>query len=101
MNEIQSVPFIAHEAGMARMERTNRRLFIVVIVSIALLFASNAIWLYAWLQYDYSGESMTQDYWQDGNGYNNINTGTQGDVNNGAETGCDEEEANEDEAERE
>lgn len=69
------------------MAAANRRTFIALIVSIILLFLSNAIWLYAWMQYDYVSETETESYvyTQDGNGYNNINTGRQGDVTNGAE----------------
>ena len=70
------------ESTGARWERTVKRLITLVIISLVLLFASNAFWLYAWLQYDYTSEEAV--YEQDGNGVNNINTGTQGDVNNGA-----------------
>ena len=49
----EKVPYIVHEGEVARLERTIKRLVIVVIISIALIFASNAIWLYAWNQYDY------------------------------------------------
>ncbi len=35
-----AVPYIVHEGEMARMERTNRRLWIAVVVLIAALFAS-------------------------------------------------------------
>jgi hypothetical protein len=48
------------------------------------MFASNALWLYAWCQYDYTSEKVT--YSQDGEGLNNINTGTQGDVSNEPKT---------------
>lgn len=66
-----------------RMDEHNKRLIgaiktlsisfavaVIVIVSVFLIY------LY---QYDF------QSYTQDGNGYNNINTGTQGDVINGTE----------------
>ncbi len=51
MNE--NVPFIVFEGQMARNERQIKRLVIALIVAIVLMFASNAIWLYAWCQYDY------------------------------------------------
>ena len=41
----ESVPYIAHESSMARMERQIKRLWIALIVVIAMLFASNAGWL--------------------------------------------------------
>lgn len=84
MNENEkTVPFIAYELMQAKHERTVKRLFIALILSIILIFASNMIWVYAWMQYDYESEEIT--YWQDGRGLNNINTGTQGDVVNGTE----------------
>ena len=66
----ENVPYIVHEASMARMERQIKRLWIAVIVAVCLLFASNAGWLYAWCQYDYSGEETI--YQQDGEGTNII-----------------------------
>ena len=50
--EDRQIPYFAHEADMARMERSNKRLWIVIIIAIALLFVSNAIWLYEWTSYD-------------------------------------------------
>ena len=44
----ENVPYIVHEATMARMERHIKRLWIAVIVSACMLFASNLAWLYAW-----------------------------------------------------
>jgi hypothetical protein len=39
------VPFIVHEGDMARMERANKRLWIVILVLIILLVGSNVAWL--------------------------------------------------------
>lgn len=50
------IPYFAHEGMMARQERTVRRLSLALIMSVILIFASNVIWLYAWMQYDYTGE---------------------------------------------
>lgn len=44
--EEKTIPYFSHEGDMARMERTNRRLFIVVLVLIAALLGTNAGWLY-------------------------------------------------------
>lgn len=86
--EIASVPYIVYESAQNRMERTNKRLLTALIIAIILAFISNLVWLYAWMQYDYSGaetETTTETiYQQDGEGYNNINTGKQGDLTNGA-----------------
>ena len=73
----ENVPYIVHEASMARMERQIKRLWIAVIVAVCLLFASSAIFAYAWLQYDYesyeitsNGDSNANYIGQDGNIYN-------------------------------
>ena len=54
-----SVPYIVHEAVEARHERTVRRLLAIVILLAALLFASNAFWLFEWTRYDYTSEEST------------------------------------------
>ena len=88
----KDVPYIVFEGVVAHNARTVKRLVIALIIAIILIFASNAIWLYAWCQYDYESEEIT--YTQDGQGLNNINTGVQGGVEYGTET--DSQEANED-----
>lgn len=52
--EIASVPYIVYESAQNRMERTNKRLLTALIIAIILAFISNLVWLYAWMQYDYS-----------------------------------------------
>ena len=77
----ETISYYAHEEEVFRMERHSKRLFIALIVSISLLFASNMGWLIYESLYD------TVSYQQDGAGINNINTGKQGDVTtDGAET---------------
>jgi flagellar biogenesis protein FliO len=44
------VPYIVHESAQARQERHIKRLIFALILSIAFAFASNAIWLLAWVQ---------------------------------------------------
>ena len=66
------VPYIVYEGTMARMERTVKRLFILLIVTVLIVFASNGAWLWAWLQYDYVVETETTSYEQDGQGFNLI-----------------------------
>lgn len=86
-DDMAMIPYIVYESAEAKSERTVKRLIIALLVTILLLFTSNAIWLYAWNQYDYVSETETETvtYKQDGEGYNNINAGTQGDVTNGAD----------------
>lgn len=61
--EDKQIPYFVHEANMARMERGNKRLWIVLIIAIALLFATNAFWLYEWMSYDIviDGEDIDVD----------------------------------------
>lgn len=86
-NDLINIPYVVYESAQSRMERNNKRLTIALVIAIILIFLSNALWLYSWIQYDYASEetSTTETYQQDGNGYNNINTGSQGDVTNGTE----------------
>lgn len=82
----KDIPYIAYEGSLARMERTTTRLFKVIIALIIALFLSNALWLWAWTRYDYEDtDTETVTYSQDGEGYNNINAGIQGDITNGAD----------------
>ena len=76
----ESVPYIVHESSMARMERQIKRLWIVLLVSIAMIVATNA----AWLVYEVQFETFEYSYEQDGSGTNIIGDGN--DVDNGAET---------------
>lgn len=75
-----TVPYVVHEATVARQERQIKRLWISLIVAISMLFASFA--LFVW----YESQFETITYEQDGEGINNVNYGEQGDLNNGAES---------------
>ena len=44
--EPESVPYIAHEAAMARMERQIKRLWITVLVLIVMLVSTNGAWIW-------------------------------------------------------
>lgn len=57
----EPVPYIAHEAAMARQERTNKRLWIVVIILIAALILTNAAWIYYESQFTDEVQEVTQD----------------------------------------
>ena len=39
------IPFIAHESAMARMERTIKRLWILLMILVVLLVGSNVAWI--------------------------------------------------------
>jgi len=42
---MEQIPAITHEADMARMERANKRQFIITIILIAALLISNTAWI--------------------------------------------------------
>jgi hypothetical protein len=74
---MEQIPYVAFESAQIRLERTNRRLFILCIILILLLLATNMGWLY----YENSFEDVvvTQD---NANGYNSY-IGNDGDINYG------------------
>lgn len=51
--ESTPVPYIVYEGEAMRAERRHKRLIVVLIIAIAMLFASNLAWLHAWMSYDY------------------------------------------------
>lgn len=66
-----SVPYIVHEGDMARLERTNRRLWILSIMLVLLLVGTNAGWIYYKNQFQEVETVTTQEVDQDvdtGNG---------------------------------
>ena len=70
----ETISYYEHEEEIFRMERHLRRLWIALLVAIALLFLTNAGWLIYESMFD------TINYTQDGADINNINTGEQGNV---------------------
>lgn len=74
------VPFAVHESAMARMERTVRRLWILLIVLVVLLVGSNALWI--WYEAQFEDVEITQE---NDRGINNF-IGNDGDINNYGET---------------
>lgn len=57
----EPVPYIVHEADMARQERTIKRLWILLLVLIALLAGSNAAWIYYESQFVEETTTVEQD----------------------------------------
>lgn len=81
----EPVPYIVFESAQARSERHIKRITIALIVAVILIFLSNALWLNAWMQYDYSDdlEYVSVDA---GEGTANY-VGNDGDITNGANSG--------------
>lgn len=67
--KLTTIPYIAFESAQARNERVIKRLIAALILVIVLLFATNAIWIYEWMSYDYvmEGEEVTVDAGVEGN----------------------------------
>lgn len=68
--EPESVPYIVHEASMARMERQAKRLWIAVLLLIVMLVGTNAAWLYYESSFEDVVTTTTVESEQDGAGVN-------------------------------
>lgn len=81
-DEIQysTVPRCVFDSTIARFERTIRRLIILIGITIVLLFATNAIWIYEWNHYDYQDVTLDNT---DGGNANYMGAGASGVINNG------------------
>ena len=75
----KDVPYIAHESAVARLERVIKRLWVLALVLIVLLAASNAAWILWESQYQTIETTITQE---NADGYNNY-IGNDGDIVNG------------------
>ena len=75
----KDVPYIAHESAVARLERVIKRLWVLALVLIVLLAASNAAWIWWESQYETIETTITQE---NADGYNNY-IGNDGDIVNG------------------
>ena len=52
IDELKSELRWKHESSQAVLERIIHRLIAIIVVLVALLFISNAIWIYAWNNFD-------------------------------------------------
>lgn len=69
--EKTAVPFVVFESTKSTMERTVRRLWILILVLLLLLFGTNAAWL--WYESQFTDETITQDVLQEVSGENSRN----------------------------
>ena len=80
-----NVPFVVYESATEKADRQQKRLVVIIVVLIGLLFLTNALWLIAWNSYDYVDEySVDVDAGEGGNA-NYI--GHDGDINTGTDNG--------------
>lgn len=70
----ENVPYIVHESAMARMERTNKRLWITILTLISLLVGSNCVWI--WYENQFEEIEIVQE---NADGYNSF-IGNDGDI---------------------
>lgn len=82
-NEIATIPYFAHEGIIAKLERANKRLFILVLVLIISLVCSNVGWIVYECQYEDVVTTTEIDAKQDGTGVNIVGAG---DIDYGAES---------------
>lgn len=55
------VSYIAFESALLRLERANRRLWVIVLLLVVLLFGSNAAWVYYESQFEDEVTTVTQE----------------------------------------
>lgn len=67
----------------ARFDRIIKRLIVAIVVCVLGIIASNAGWLYAWMQYDYTSD-MEEVYVDGTDGVANY-IGRDGDITNGTD----------------
>ena len=85
-NKQISIPYVAHEASVSRLEKTNKRMFILCIILIAALIFSNVAWIVYEMQFE-TVEEIAEEYdfdvIQDGENGNNNFVGRDGGIVNG------------------
>lgn len=90
MDEIKAnepIPYLVYDEEMARQERTQKRLWILVIILIAILLISNGAWLYYESQFE--DVTMTQTATTDGGGDAIANGTATGDIYYGDDSNTD------------
>lgn len=80
-NELVQMPVSAHEADMEREDRKHKRNFIIILVLILALLASNGAWIWYESQWEDVVTTVTQEGEADGDGTVLLNNG--GDMNYG------------------
>lgn len=81
MEQQEMISYFAHEGMMTRMERTNHRLWVTVIILIVALIATNLAWIVYESQFEYYEEQVVEQ--SSDNGINNF-IGKNGSITNGA-----------------
>ena len=75
-----NVPYVVHESAMARSERHNKRLWIIILVLIGALIASNLAWIIYNSQFEVVEETMEANVTQENDNGDNNYIGNNGDI---------------------
>ena len=60
--ENKTIPYIAYELEQAKHERTVKRLIVLLVITIMLMFFTNLAWIYAWnIQHEQGNVEMTTE----------------------------------------
>ncbi len=86
-NEKMSIPYVVHEATATRLERINARLWIVTLILIFALIASNLAWIIYEKQFEVVEKNVEIECRQSGDGINivgggNVSYGTESQTQN-------------------
>lgn len=81
-NEMLTVPYVVHRDAIAHDRWLIKRLTLVIVITVALMFISNALWLYFWNQYEFVSDDSITTVDSVGSGIANY-TGGDGGVNYG------------------
>lgn len=86
--DVVSIPYFVHEGEMSRLERINKKCFILIIILIIALIGTNVGWIWHESQYEDVVTTITQEGEADNNGTVLLNNG--GDLNYGYESKSDD-----------
>lgn len=101
INPNANVPYYAYEATNARLTNIINRLIVALIIAVISILISNGIWLYAWMQYDYSGSTTETVELKSDSAPANYIRGDGGIITNGKDKGSRNEEEDSQQEERE
>lgn len=74
-NEKMSIPYAVHKATVTRLERINSRLWVVILILIFALIASNLAWVIYEKQFDVVKKNVKIECQQDSDGINIVSGG--------------------------
>lgn len=59
--QLVQIPYFVHEGVVTTWTRIFKCMLILLILTVVLLFASNAMWAYYWYQFDITTEEITME----------------------------------------